>query len=263
MNHPLCCTEDGRRAALLAAKTLNGIDFVEVDLELPPALTKIEATFLFDLAGGGGGDPKGVELTEGNVLVRGGVRFRDPKVKTVKKAGAVLTVTMADGQIYDNSLYELVLSRSPTDAAADPPDGFDPELSVIAFSFKAGCPSDLDCRTGHVCPPQVWPNPPIDYLAKDYDSFRRLMLDRFATLVPGWTERSAADQTIMLVEMLAYVGDQHILAAGCRRHRSLSRHRPAARFPAPACPPARLPHARRLQRPHLRPPRARPRGTGG
>ena len=32
MNHPLCCTEDGRRAALLAAKTLNGIDFVEVDL---------------------------------------------------------------------------------------------------------------------------------------------------------------------------------------------------------------------------------------
>ena len=54
----------------------------------------------------------------------------------------------------------------------------------------------------------TWMSPPeIDYLAKDYASFRQLMLDHLALRVPGWTERSEADLGIVLVEILAYVGD--------------------------------------------------------
>ena len=49
--------------------------------------------------------------------------------------------------------------------------------------------------------------PEIDYLAKDYASFRQLMLDHLALRVPGWTERSEADLGIVLVEILAYVAD--------------------------------------------------------
>lgn len=49
--------------------------------------------------------------------------------------------------------------------------------------------------------------PNIDYLAKDYASFRRLMLDHLATLVPDWSERSPADQGQVLVEVLAYAAD--------------------------------------------------------
>ena len=53
-----------------------------------------------------------------------------------------------------------------------------------------------------------WMSPPeIDYLAKDYASFRQLMLDHLAVRVPGWTERSEADVGIVLVEVLAYVAD--------------------------------------------------------
>lgn len=49
--------------------------------------------------------------------------------------------------------------------------------------------------------------PEIDYLAKDYASFRQLMLDHFALRVPGWSERSEADLGISIVEVLAYVAD--------------------------------------------------------
>jgi len=48
---------------------------------------------------------------------------------------------------------------------------------------------------------------PIDYLAKDYASFRQLMLDRLAALAPDWRERNPADLGIALVELLAYAGD--------------------------------------------------------
>src|SRR5579872_2522523 len=55
---------------------------------------------------------------------------------------------------------------------------------------------------------ETWMSPPeIDYLAKDYASFRQLMLDHLALRVPGWTERSEADLGIVLVEVLAYAAD--------------------------------------------------------
>ncbi len=49
--------------------------------------------------------------------------------------------------------------------------------------------------------------PEIDYLAKDFASFRQLMLDQIALLVPDWQERHPADLGNMLVEILAYAAD--------------------------------------------------------
>jgi hypothetical protein len=47
----------------------------------------------------------------------------------------------------------------------------------------------------------------IDYLARDFDAFRTLMLDRITSLTPSWTDRSAADLGVMLSEVLAYLAD--------------------------------------------------------
>jgi len=91
--------------------------------------------------------------------------------------------------------------------STNPPAGFDPKLSSIEFSFKVECPSDFDCAPIAVCPPALRVRPDIDYLAKDYQGFRRLMLDRLSLLVPDWTERSAADLGMVLVELLAYAAD--------------------------------------------------------
>lgn len=49
--------------------------------------------------------------------------------------------------------------------------------------------------------------PLIDYLTKDYEGFRQLMLDRLSTTLPDWQERHASDLGITLVEVLAYAAD--------------------------------------------------------
>lgn len=106
----------------------------------------------------------------------------------------------------DYSTYRLELVnhalKTPTPLA-----GFDPRLAGVDFSFKVECESDFDCKSEDECPPPSFDEPAIDYLAKDYQSFRRLMLDRLAATVPDWRERHPADLGVMLVEMLAYVGD--------------------------------------------------------
>ena len=49
--------------------------------------------------------------------------------------------------------------------------------------------------------------PPIDYLAKDFDSFRRALLEFSALRYPAWQERSEADFGVMFLEVLASVAD--------------------------------------------------------
>ena len=58
-----------------------------------------------------------------------------------------------------------------------------------------------------MCPPEPRDEPEINYLAKDYASFRQLMLDRLALVMPDWRERHVPDLGIALVEVLAYAGD--------------------------------------------------------
>lgn len=179
--------------------TINGIDFLEVR----PDQKTLEVTFLHNLPGETDGVPASPKLTEENVVVDGGVRIRAVQVVQVTAAGNVLTVQVdAPG---DFSTYALRLRTSITDDV--PPPKFDPQLSTVPFSFKVDCPNDFDCAVDDRCPPEVLPEPEIDYLAKDYTSFRRLMLDRMATIAPDWTERNAADGHVALVELLAYVGD--------------------------------------------------------
>src|SRR5262249_50806285 len=50
--------------------------------------------------------------------------------------------------------------------------------------------------------------PAIDYLARDYESFRNLMLDRLAQTMPEWKERHAPDLGITIAELMAYAADQ-------------------------------------------------------
>jgi hypothetical protein len=185
------CGAEGRREAIRASSTLNGIDFLEVS----PNQRTLSVTFLRD---------SGIAaLTSANVVVEGGVRIKPIRVGAVSADARTLSVHVDPPGDFSN--YRLRLRSSDTDES--PPKGFDPQLSAVDFSFKASCDNDFDCKTDDFCPPRVLPEPELDYLAKDYLSFRRLMLDRLSTLVPSWTERNAADQHVALVELLAYVGD--------------------------------------------------------
>lgn len=71
--------------------------------------------------------------------------------------------------------------------------------------------NNLDCRV----PPPVPPAPAIpkqaqsiDYMAKDYDSFLRAMLDLIPSRIPGWQTRTEADLAMATLELFAFVADQ-------------------------------------------------------
>jgi Baseplate J-like protein len=48
----------------------------------------------------------------------------------------------------------------------------------------------------------------IDYMAKDYASFRNALLDLIPRKIPQWKDRSEADMGIMLIELFSYIADE-------------------------------------------------------
>jgi hypothetical protein len=85
----------------------------------------------------------------------------------------------------------------------------DPYYAEVTFSFKANCPRGIDCE----CPPGPCPleasiDVTIDYRARDFWSMRRALLDFASVRYPAWDERSTADVGVMLVEVMAALGDE-------------------------------------------------------
>ena len=116
----------------------------------------------------------------------------------------MLSLTVAAPGDFSN--YTLTIRQKPTLASGSPL--LDPFFASSVFSFKARCPSDLDCQApAVVCPPPPTDAPPIDYLAKDFLSFRQALLDFSALRYPEWQERSEADFGVMFLEALGALAD--------------------------------------------------------
>ncbi|MBX3598998.1 MAG: putative baseplate assembly protein [Rubrivivax sp.] len=209
---------------LRAAGSANAIEFLEVRDRAEPLLVLRQRTLFVrllrrdaSLVDGGGN----LLLTTANLRIEGGERIRAIAVEWVALAGALppgeppalvdgidepqRTLVVRTAVAGDHSRYELRLVAASGSEA--PPPGFDPRLARIAFGFKVECPTPYDCATPAPCPVPAVDAPDIDYLARDYEGLRRLMLDRMALLAPGWRERSAADLGVTLVELLAYAAD--------------------------------------------------------
>ena len=195
----VCC--DRLRRDAVEGSALNGIDFLEVlDHDAPTAAERQRTLFVHFI------NAPAPALATTSIQIEGGDRVRDIRVTAAAvdvTDNHVLNVKV--DQPGDFSVYTLRLVQDGLHA--DPPAGIDPVLASIDFSFKVECPTDFDCRQVLACSPETEDEPALDYLAKDYASFRRVMLDRMAVLTPQWRERHAADLGIALVELLAFVGD--------------------------------------------------------
>ncbi|MFB2894815.1 putative baseplate assembly protein [Aerosakkonemataceae cyanobacterium BLCC-F50] len=172
-----------------ASPRLNGIDFIEVDGDRKTLIVH----FIHPLT----------PLEAENILITGGTRLQNVQVESVSFSANKLIVRV--DRVGDYSTYTLRLVKSA--ASPTPLPGFDPLLSQIDFSFWTGDISEFDCKAPEPLPEKEPPAPVIDYLAKDYASLRRLMLDRLAVTIPQWQERNPADLGIMLVEILAHAAD--------------------------------------------------------
>jgi hypothetical protein len=189
------CAQKNRRALVLQSNQLNGIDFLEV-LGEPGCGKQLAVTFLHA--------PGPLALKRENFVITGGAPVAVTGLHG-PSTGQPLTVTLDLDRTGDFSGYTLALVTAPDNP--DPPDGVDPQLAAVDFSFKAGCPTPADCLPDNCCPGAPQRAPDINYLAKDYDGFRQAMLDRIAVLAPAWKETHAADLGVALVETLAYAAD--------------------------------------------------------
>ncbi|MEU5977657.1 putative baseplate assembly protein [Streptomyces sp. NPDC047315] len=198
------CRTDARRTKVRAAR-LGGVDAVEVGDD---GLT-LTVTFL-------GKAPRG--LCPENVRIDGGRRITGVEAVEVSvereedpELDDRLLVTL--DRTGDTSRYRLsVVATDPYGRpGTEPFPGFDQRYFWADFDFRAACaPSvpSFDCADRRPeCPPAYPPAPLVNYLARDYDTIRQLILDRLALTTPGWVERSAADLGTTLVELLAHTAD--------------------------------------------------------
>ncbi|MBO0862119.1 MAG: putative baseplate assembly protein [Chloracidobacterium sp.] len=198
MNYLICQNEE-RREAVRRQSTLYGLDYLSVGDDQ----RTLTARFL-------GKAPSG--LNAQNVLIDGGRRIRDIHVVSAE------TEFSNDPELDDSlkvvvdragdfSTYTLSIVERDARGLPHPHHQFDPRYDSVDFNFKVNCPTDLDCKTLPQCPPVERVEPEIDYLAKDYESFRQLIFDRLAPVMPDWQERHVPDIGVALVEALAYAGD--------------------------------------------------------
>lgn len=196
----LLCKDENRRHEVRKAE-LNGLDYVEVSQD-----RRRLTVFLLGKAP--------AWLRSQNVTIEGGRRIRDIRVIDLDihrhddpEVDDCLVVTVdrpGDFSTYQLGVRALDREGRPT---REPLEGFDRRYACVDFSFTADCPSELDCKQDPVCPPEPREDPELHYLAKDYASFRQLILDRLSLVMPEWRERHVPDIGITLVEILAYVGD--------------------------------------------------------
>lgn len=220
MGERYVCKSERRRQLVAASAGFNGIDYLEVlDAEATDFGVERQKTlwvhFFKELPETLGTD---------NVDIAGGVRLKDVGVVWAYRLDRIPAevdggtwageqsrpdarewLVVRTDSVGDFSTYTLVLRRSVSDTV--PPDGFDVLLSRVDFSFKVECPSEFDCAPPKAGAPPPGADPQIDYLTRDFSSFRRLMLDRLSQVSPQWKERNAADLGVALVEVLAYSAD--------------------------------------------------------
>ncbi|SEO03772.1 putative baseplate assembly protein [Nitrosospira multiformis] len=181
-----------RKARLLESLLFNGIDFVEIAND---SQTWLRVHFLNSVQLSG---------TISTPTITGGETIRTVSVSPVndntdwQTDGNSLILNLTVASPGDFSIYRLSISSNK----------LDPFFQEVTFSFKARCPSSLDCRlVTPQCPAEEQDIPPIDYLAKDFLSFRQALLDFSALRYPEWQERSEADVGVMFLEALSALAD--------------------------------------------------------
>jgi hypothetical protein len=181
--------DDARRLDVIGAGH-SGLDYVDVRGDG----RTIVAGFFGVLPGG---------LSREHFVIEGGEHETGIRVTSIRVAAdepeSEGVVALRLDRTGDASTYTLRVTGVP---------GVDPLYSALAFTFDRSGKRLTDCAPEPPGQPAFAPPPHIDYLAKDYASFRRLLLDRAALIMPDWNEQHVPDINVTLLELLAYAGDQ-------------------------------------------------------
>ncbi|GLR87959.1 baseplate J/gp47 family protein [Bradyrhizobium iriomotense] len=177
--------------------TLNGMKLLFVTLDVPPspafALLDVEfynANALSPL-------PAKTDFTlTGGTRLRAGLNPGEVQVTQVSAGATPNVLRLRVEPIGDYSTYTLGITRPE----------FDPLFASIAFKFRPGC-FNLNCAPGSDFSPPP-DEPAIDYLARDYDSFRHVLIAAMMQRVPNWQPTSEADLDQVLIDLIAADADE-------------------------------------------------------
>ncbi|MDQ0767292.1 putative phage baseplate assembly protein [Pseudarthrobacter defluvii] len=196
--------DDGRRAEVRANPSMNGIDYAEVETG-DDGKPELHVFLLRSLP-----PEKDVRLfSAANILIDASpdaepVQPGDPVFRRGENRDRDDVAVIPLDQTGSRSPYVLRLVPSPE----FPLEDVDPRYRSATFSFLPETPLEIDCLRSPGRPAPQTTVPDLNYLAKDYASFRQLLLDRLSATLPGWLERHSPDLYLTLVEILAYVADQ-------------------------------------------------------
>lgn len=181
--------------------------------DLLAAATPNAAPFLFPLAGG-------LRLAAGPLAGQVRVVAVDPDPD-----GSPVVLRLTVEPIGDYTTYTLTVDPPPAVCV-------DPVFAELSFRFRPGCFEN--CPPDWAPPRAARPGPAIDYLAKDYESFRHQAIARMMDRVPDWRPTSEADLDMVLLELFAVAADElsdfqdrvmnEAYLASARRRVSLARH---------------------------------------
>src|SRR5690349_15368510 len=155
----ICRDKDERRQQIrkhtnqAGVHDLNGIDYLEVDQKQ----TKLTIYFIGEAP---------TNISENNIRIDGGTRIRnirvirisrcDPKDPRVDGCLQVEVDRPGDFSTYTLRLVKMDALGRPGN---EPLEGFDPRYAQLDFSFKASCPTDLDCVSGSTCAAPLMDDP--------------------------------------------------------------------------------------------------------
>lgn len=116
---------------------------------------------------------------------------------TAASAGAGNTIRLRIEPIGDYATYTLSVDY----------DHIDPLFGDIDFKFRPGC-FNLNCAPEGAANSAAPQAPAIDYLAKDYESFKHTLIAAMSARVPGWQPTSEADLDQVLIDLVAADADE-------------------------------------------------------
>lgn len=199
------------RARDLEAAGLTGFALVYVSLEpvARPGFALLDLEF-HNANGLAALPPAAAFRIEGGLRLRAGAAPGQIRVTEVLAPpdGRAHVLRLRVAPVGDYSTYRLSTTAAGLAAPDDAlPRAMDPLFNRLPFKFRPGC-FNLNCAPAWSPSPPAEPAPAIDYLARDYDTFRHVLMTEMAKRVPGWQPTSEADLDQVLIDLIAAQADE-------------------------------------------------------
>ncbi|MEQ9498475.1 MAG: baseplate J/gp47 family protein [Deltaproteobacteria bacterium] len=200
--------DEGRahRADQLDANNLNGLYLAFVSITPPSSMAEATVRLQFftthhvaAMVATANADPAGPHAV---FQIYGGTRrVAGPAPGSVRVESVMQTapneVELIVRPVGDYSTYTLTIDHA----------GIDPIFAELDFKFRPGC-FRTNCAPDWDPGAAAVPAPHVDFLARDFDSFRHLLVNAMSARVPRWSPTSEADLTQVLMDLSAGAGDR-------------------------------------------------------